>query len=81
MYKCKCGYESNSVDYCEKCNLVLKCDCSDIKTNYQDIEAVYQDFRKDRSFTIEYKICNTCGKLFDVSIDRNLIAKLKQRRK
>lgn len=80
MYKCRCGYENKRFDWCDKCQKLLKCDCSDvIQGRVKDILIPYKN--GDRPITLQYKICDTCGKMFDVSINRSIIAELKQGRK
>ena len=76
MYVCECGYKSISTDYCRKCNKVLKCDCSDIiQGRIKDIAIPYHN--GERFVKLNYKICETCGNVFDISINRNLISQLK----
>jgi len=71
MYRCKCGYESKTTNYCGECNKLLKCDCTDIKEGrIKDVNIPYCDYEKDIFIKMYYKICNTCGDVKEVKQGR-----------
>jgi len=65
MYKCKCGYSDAHTDYCEDCDILLSCDCSEIESGrFKDLIVEYEN--GCTNITIHYEVCSVCGFVVDV---------------
>jgi len=64
MYICKI-HGSKKSDWCEQCEAILICDCSDKEmARFRDL--TFETLNGYRSVTVNINFCNTCGKVFRV---------------
>ncbi len=68
MYKCNiCDFEDDNISFCDKCNVFLECDCSDIETGR--LKDLYIDYDNGTAtVTLNYSICSCCGEIMSTEV-------------